>query len=78
MITVSSENVSKSAAALIRANFNPSGMGEVDEIKQLAARLITLMEPYAMRSETERHAMLAIDAIEAGAMWAVKAATTGK
>lgn len=76
MLVVSHENVSESALAMVRAKFNPSGQSEVDEIKLLAARLITLMEPMkAGRRGDARCAAVAITNIEQAAMWAVKAAT---
>ena len=79
MIAISRDDVSESAAGMVRASFNPSGLGGVDEIKLLSARLITLMEPIRdARGDGGRCAAVAITQIEGAAMWAVKAATAGK
>lgn len=74
----------------VRIAFNPSANGQIDEIKQLSARLINLVyyiqdpaqkedegdKSYSMRlSEFRRLKALACTDYEAGAMWAVKTAT---
>ena len=62
----------------VRASFNPSGNGAVDDIKARTADLIDVCD--AMRtptpSEKARCASLAMTAYEEAAMWAVKAATS--
>jgi hypothetical protein len=60
----------------VRVTFNPSASGDVDKIKQRAAELIDLCE--GLKPLDGRLALLAQTAFEEGAMWAVKAATTGK
>jgi hypothetical protein len=60
----------------VRITFNPSSVGEVDQIKQKAADLINFIDALpAPAGETIRLKALAMTAIEEGAMWAVKAAT---
>ena len=62
----------------VRADFNPSKMTVVDQIKRKAAELIDLCEQIKdvpPQSERNRCASLAQTAFEEGAMWAVKAAT---
>ena len=62
---------------VVGVNFNPSGDPLVDRIKKTAAELIDLIDaiPCVDASERGRLKGLAIDDIESGAMWAVKAAT---
>jgi hypothetical protein len=57
----------------VRTKFNPSATSEVDEIKQITARLIDLCEKF--KSKEPRLTSLAQTAYEEAAMWAVKAAT---
>ena len=59
-------------AALVRADFNPSEMGDIDSIKVLAAGLINAIET---KGKDSRLTALAKTAIEVGAMWAVKSLT---
>ena len=56
----------------VRADFNPSGSLDVDSIKRLAAALISVVNE---KLPPSREASQAKTEIEAGAMWAVKAAT---
>jgi hypothetical protein len=65
----------------VRTKFNPSADTLVDQIKQKTAQLIDLCnEQFQTRhaSEELRLWALAQTAYEEAAMWAVKAATTGK
>jgi hypothetical protein len=69
----------------VRVKFNPSADGLVDKIKQKSAELIDLCEEMKAKaqkagseSETIRLCALAQTHYEDAAMWAVKAATTGK
>lgn len=69
-------HISQSAAALIDINFNVAGRADITEIKTLAARLVTLMEPYQTnRGAAGRLASIAITDIEKAAMVMVKAVT---
>jgi hypothetical protein len=61
----------------VRVGFNPSSSDQVDEIKRRTADLIDLCEQ-ELKSLDGRLAALAQTAYEEAAMWAVKAATTGK
>ncbi len=73
---ITENDVSETARSLIDVNFNASGSPVVHEIKMLAARLVTLMEPIqARRDAGGRLASIAITDIEKAAMVAVKAAT---
>ena len=60
----------------VRVKFNPSAESVVDQIKQETAKLIDLCE--TLKSLDPRLAALAQTSYEEAAMWAVKAATTGK
>ena len=60
----------------VRIKFNPSQTGDVDTIKQRTADLINFVERF--RPQDVRLVSLAQTAYEEAAMWAVKAATTGK
>jgi hypothetical protein len=60
----------------VRVKFNPSANGLVDQIKQKSAELIDLCEQ--LKEKDARLAALAQTHYEDAAMWAVKAATTGK
>ena len=72
----------------VRAGFNPSGDKRVESIKSLSAQLIDICEDLKVRpnpetfphqvAEQNRLCSLAQTAYEEAAMWAVKAATTGK
>lgn len=67
----------------VRASFNPSKDGKVDEIKRLTADLIDLCHQEADRSSAQGHEIgrlwsLAMTHYEDAAMWAVKAATAEK
>jgi len=69
----------------VRLSFNPGGDSVVDQVKQKTAELIDLVHEMPdvdpagqMTSETKRLKALAMTAYEEAAMWAVKAATTGK
>jgi hypothetical protein len=66
----------------VRVKFNPSATDLVDAIKQKSAQLIDMMGaipvPTENGAETDRLISLARTAYEEAAMWAVKAATTGK
>lgn len=57
--------------------FNPSGAGDVHEIKTRAAELIDMLAPLAADRDHpgSRCAAIAMTEIESGAMWAVKAVT---
>jgi len=62
----------------VRIQFNASASSDVDLIKQQAATLINTLErlrPTDCPKELERLLDLAQEAVEAGAMWGVKAAT---
>jgi len=61
----------------VRIKFNPSADGLVDRIKQKSAELIDLCET-ELKPLDPRLAALAQTHYEDAAMWAVKAATTGK
>ena len=82
-ITISDEgkpdwvvDVSESAAKMVRANFNPSMLSEVEVLKHLSGALITMMEPGKKGGgDKGRCAALAITNYEQAAMWAVKSAT---
>ena len=76
-ITINQEDVSQTALDATRASFNPSKLPQVDGIKLLAAALITECEKIRDLGKASREASIAITEIEAGAMWAVKAATKG-
>lgn len=79
LLNICASDVSASAKDMVRATFNPSGLSSVDEIKLLAAALISRMEPIReARGDGGRCAAIAITNIEQAAMWAVKAATAGK
>jgi len=66
-------------ASRVRESFNPSKDNVVDKIKRYTADLIDLCEELKNDDgEQNRHAALAQTAYEEAAMWAVKAATTGK
>lgn len=74
--SITADDVSPTAAALIDINFNAAGRADITEIKTLAARLVTLMEPYqAKRDASGRLASIAITDIEKAAMVMVKAVT---
>jgi hypothetical protein len=76
LYSVMTDGVSPTAAALIDINFNVAGRADITEIKTLAARLVTLMEPYqAKRDASGRLASIAITDIEKAAMVMVKAVT---
>lgn len=66
---------------LVGSTFNPSGDDAVSDIKAKAAALIDAIDALPSDRETEvgnergRLKALAISSVEAGAMWAVKAAT---
>ena len=60
----------------VRESFNPGGHDMVDKIKRYTADLIDLCEE--LKDKDPRLAALAQTAYEEAAMWAVKAATTGK
>lgn len=76
LLSIGKSDVSQSAAALIDINFNVTGRADVTEIKTLAARLVTLMEPYQTnRGVAGRLASIAITDIEKAAMVMVKAVT---
>lgn len=60
----------------VRTKFNPSADSVVDQIKQKTAELIDLCE--TLKPLDGRLASLAQTSYEEAAMWAVKAATTGK
>ena len=62
----------------VRIKFNPSADSLVDEIKQKTAELINLCYREAASPEEHRLWALAMTHYEDAAMWAVKAATTGK
>jgi len=69
----------------VRIDFNVAGSGTVDQIKKKAAELIDLVNAVPMPvfkvndvvspGEFHRLRSMALTEIEAGAMWAVKAAT---
>lgn len=63
----------------IRTEFNPSGSGNVNFIKQHCAKLIDVIENIrcveGKEVELARLQGIAITAVEQAAMWAVKAAT---
>jgi hypothetical protein len=61
----------------VRTKFNPSATALVDQIKQQTAKLIDLCETFKQQTDP-RLVALAQTAYEEAAMWAVKAATTGK
>jgi hypothetical protein len=67
---------------LVRTTFNPSNDGLIDQIKQKSADLINLISQIEdginVDYQAGRLKSLAIDNIENGAMWAVKAATCEK
>lgn len=76
-------------AARVRESFNPSQDNMVDKIKRHTADLIDLCEELKVDStgesdstrianEQNRLVALAMTSYEEAAMWAVKAATTGK
>lgn len=64
----------------VRIKFNPSADGLVNQIKQKSAELINLCHEHNSdkASEEGRLWALAMTHYEDAAMWAVKAATTGK
>lgn len=68
-------------ARRVRESFNPSGDNMVDKIKRYTADLIDLcaeVKQQVDKPEADRLCALAQTAYEEAAMWAVKAATTGK
>jgi len=69
--------LSDTSLELVRSEFNPSGIDAVTKLKLMAAALITMAEEIRGSIPTSaRHCALGITAIEDGAMWLVKAATT--
>jgi CHASE3 domain sensor protein len=69
-------NISNDALDLVRGNFNPSKLPQVDRIKALAAALISEMEPVqALRMDGAREASVAITQIQGACMFAVAAVT---
>jgi len=64
----------------VRIKFNPSADTTVDRIKQQTAHLIDFCETYRQQAGPEEARLwaLAMTHFEDAAMWAVKAATTGK
>ena len=64
----------------VRTKFNPSADSLVDQIKQKTAELIDLcqQDDTPVTGEVRRLWDLAMTHYEDAAMWAVKAATTGK
>ena len=63
----------------VRTSFNPSDQSTVQHIKERAAELINYINDNvetANNGEKARLRSLALTAIEEGAMWAVKAATS--
>lgn len=62
----------------VRIKFNPSADGLVNQIKQKSAELIDLCSREVANPEEGRLWALAMTHYEDAAMWAVKAATTGK
>lgn len=76
MYTVGQDNTTETARSIANVSFNPSANPEVDEIKMLFARLVTILEPVqAARGEGGRLASIAITQFEGAAMFAVKAVT---
>ena len=72
-------NPTGKGAQLTRVNFNPSGDDAVNQLKDVAAHLIDLIDAIPITSaDVQRHKALAVTNIETGAMFAVKAATTTK
>jgi hypothetical protein len=59
----------------VRALFNPSASGDVDNIKQKTAELIDICE--SLKAKDPRLAAIAQTAYEEAVMWAVKLATAG-
>lgn len=62
----------------VRIEFNPSGVGNVNFIKEKSAELINVLEALKEQGDSGekiRLISLAQTAIEEGAMWGVKAAT---
>jgi hypothetical protein len=60
--------------------FNPSNDSRVDEVKQLYAKVIDLMDEFrgqSSDSEQKRLASVAITEAQGAQMWAVKAITWG-
>jgi len=57
----------------VRTTFNPSENGMVDQLKQMTAQLIDMVE--TLKAKDPRLASLAQTAYEEACMWAVKAAT---
>lgn len=70
-------DLSPTARAMVRLDFNPSRTDRVDNIKILTAALITECEAIRDGGTGAREAAIAIHEFEAAAMWAVKAATAG-
>ena len=72
-------SLTPSSQRAVRLDFNPSGIGLVTRIKQIAAAFITecesLRETANGNVEQGRAASLAITDMEAASMWAVKSAT---
>lgn len=66
--------------ARVRLQFNPSGDDLVSQIKQKTAELIDLCAERKQHNNPEESRLwaLAMTHYEDAAMWAVKAATTGK
>jgi hypothetical protein len=65
----------------VRVSFNPSHTSEVDKIKMLTAELIDMCNDLMIdttNNDQARCAAIAMTHYEEAAMWAVKAATTGK
>lgn len=61
----------------VRTDFNAAGSADVDAIKYDAAQLINRINALETKDgEAGRLKALAITAIEEGAMWAVKCATS--
>jgi hypothetical protein len=76
MYTVGQDNTTETARSIANVSFNPSAKPEVDEIKMLFARLVTILEPVqAARGAGGRLASIAITQFEGAAMFAVKAVT---
>lgn len=78
MYTVGQDNTSETARKLANVDFNPSKRPDVDEVKMLFARLVTILEPVQadrVNGGGGRLASIAITQFEGAAMFAVKALT---
>lgn len=71
-------SISDSARELVRLRFNPSGLGDVDTLKHLAAAFLSECDRVAAYvPDAGRSMAVAKTNMQTASMWAVLGATTG-